>query len=57
MDEVQNVLIRACGSAYPMFCLNWRTHETWFEVDCVTQKTKHKTFAEAVKVMREVMKK
>ena len=57
MDEVQNVLIQAYGSAYLIFCLNWRTQETWFEVDCVTQKTKHKTFAEAVKVMREVMKK
>lgn len=52
MDEVQNVLIQGCGSAYLIFCLNWRTHETWFEIVCMMKKTKYKTFAEAVKVMR-----
>ena len=57
MDETQKLLIKVYGSAYLMLYIDWRTHESWFEVNYVTQKTKYKTFAEAAKAMQEVMQK
>lgn len=57
MDEVQRLLIQGYGGASLMLYINWRTHETWFEVYYWTQKTKYNTFAEAAKAMQEVMKK
>lgn len=57
MDETQRLLIQGYGGASLFLSIDWRTHESWFEVYYMTQKTKHKTLTEAVKVMREVMKK
>jgi hypothetical protein len=57
MDETQKVLIQGYGGVSLMLSIDWRTHESWFEVYHTTQKTKYKTFAEAEKAMQEVIKK
>lgn len=56
MDETQKLLIQIYGSVVLMLSIDWRTNESWFEVNYGTQKTKHKTFAEAMKTMQEVIK-
>lgn len=57
MDEIQKLLIQGYGYASLMLSIDWRTHESWFEVNYMTQKTKYKTFAEAEKAMQEVIQK
>lgn len=57
MDEIQKLFIQVYGGTSLMLHINWRTQESWFEVSYMMQKTKHKTFAEAIKAMQEVMKK
>lgn len=54
MDETQRLLIQGYGGASLFLSIDWRTHESWFEVYYMTQRTKYKNFAEAAKAMQEV---
>ena len=47
MDDIQRLMVKACGSVYMTVVLNWRTGETYFMVERAGKGVRCQTLLEA----------
>lgn len=50
MDDIQTLMVKACGPVYMFVMLNWRTGETYFAVERAGKQTRCATLREAERV-------
>lgn len=52
MDDIQRLMVKACGSVYMFVMLNWRTNETYFMVEHAGKGVRCATLREAERCYR-----